>query len=211
MDNFRKKFIEEATEHIQDLEQALLELEQNPNNKPLIERVFRAMHSLKGSGAMFGFEKISEFTHNLETAYDLVRNGEMEVTNDLLNLTLASVDHLGALLRDDSVNSEVVMTQHGELMEKINTLVDNSKIKRTPENNITENISETGANSKTYYILFQPNEDIMSNGTNPLFLLDELHSIGSCIAIPIINKIPELDDFDPNKCYTTWEVFLSTE
>jgi two-component system chemotaxis sensor kinase CheA len=211
MDNFRKKFIEEATEHIQDLEQALLELEQNPNNKPLIERVFRAMHSLKGSGAMFGFEKISEFTHNLETAYDLVRNGEMEVTNDLLNLTLASVDHLGALLRDDSVNSEVVMAQHGELMEKINTLVDNSKIKKTPESNITENITETGANSKTYYILFQPNEDIMSNGTNPLFLLDELHSIGSCIAIPIINKIPELEDFDPNKCYTTWEVFLSTE
>jgi len=127
MDNFKKKFIEEATEHILDLEQALLELEQNPNNKPLIERVFRAMHSLKGSGAMFGFEKISEFTHNLETAYDLVRNGEMEVTNDLLNLTLASVDHLGALLKDDSVNSELVMIQHEELMEKINNLVSSSK------------------------------------------------------------------------------------
>jgi len=211
MDNFKKKFIEEATEHILDLEQALLELEQNPNNKPLIERVFRAMHSLKGSGAMFGFEKISEFTHNLETAYDLVRNGEMEVTNDLLNLTLASVDHLGALLKDDSVNSELVMIQHEELMEKINNLVSSSKVKKKVKNNSSENDQEISANSKTYYILFQPNEDILSNGTNPLFLLDELHSIGNCVAIPIVNKIPELVDFDPNKCYTTWEVFLSTE
>jgi two-component system chemotaxis sensor kinase CheA len=102
MDNFKKKFIEEATEHIQDIEQALLELEQNPTDKPLIERVFRAMHSLKGSGAMFGFEKISEFTHNLETAYDLVRSEEMLITSELLNLTLASVDHLSALLKEDS-------------------------------------------------------------------------------------------------------------
>lgn len=211
IDNFKKKFIEEATEHIQDLEQTLLELEQNPKNKPLIERVFRAMHSLKGSGAMFGFEKISEFTHNLETAYDLVRNGEMEVTNELLNLTLASVDHLGALLKDDSVNSDSVMLQHQELMDKINTLVISSKVKKQEKNNISESNLEISANSKTYYILFQPNEDIMSNGTNPLFLLDELYSIGNCIAIPIVNKIPELEDFDPNKCYTTWEIFLSTE
>jgi two-component system chemotaxis sensor kinase CheA len=56
MDNFRKKFIEEASEHIQDLEQALLELELNPKISPLIERFSRAMHSLKGSGAMFGFD-----------------------------------------------------------------------------------------------------------------------------------------------------------
>jgi two-component system chemotaxis sensor kinase CheA len=64
---------------------------------------------------------------------------------------------------------------------------------------------------KTYYILFQPNEDIMNNGTNPLFLIDELYSIGQCICIPITHKIPAIEDFDPNKCYTTWEIFLATE
>jgi two-component system chemotaxis sensor kinase CheA len=51
----------------------------------------------------------------------------------------------------------------------------------------------------------------MNNGTNPLFLLDELHSIGECIAIPITKKIPGLEEFDPNKCYTTWELFLATD
>ncbi len=211
IDNFKKKFIEEATEHIQDLEQALLELEQNPTNKPLIERVFRAMHSLKGGGAMFGFEKISEFTHNLETAYDLVRNGEMEVTNELLNLTLASVDHLGALLNDDSSNSESVMAQNADLMKKINELVTAGTVKKKTVHNTIEIDEEINTKSQTYYIQFQPNEDIMRNGTNPIFLIDELQSLGNCVAIPIVNKIPTLDDFDPNKCYINWEVFLATE
>jgi two-component system chemotaxis sensor kinase CheA len=210
MDNFKKKFIEEASEHIQDIEQALLELEQNPTDKPLIERVFRAMHSLKGSGAMFGFEKISEFTHNLETAYDLVRNGEMEITNELLNLTLASVDHLGALLKDDADLSESVIEQHKLLIKQIDDFVHSSNTKTITILKEAEEV-KSNANQKTYYILFQPHEDIMNNGTNPLFLIDELYSLGECIAIPIIKKIPALDEFDPNKCYTTWELFLATE
>lgn len=211
MDSFKKKFIEEATEHIQDIEQALLELEQNPSDKPLIERVFRAMHSLKGSGAMFGFEKISEFTHNLETVYDLVRNEEMVITGELLNLTLASVDHLNSLLKEDADSSEVVMAQHELLMKQIDEFVmaDNLRKKATVE--AKKEDTESEANQKTYYILFQPNEDIMNNGTNPLFLLDELHSLGECVSIPITKKIPALDEFDSNKCYTTWEIFLATK
>jgi len=210
MDNFKKKFIEEATEHIQDIEQALLELEQNPTDKPLIERVFRAMHSLKGSGAMFGFEKISEFTHNLETAYDLVRSEEMLITSELLNLTLASVDHLSALLKEDSELSETLLKQHNLLMQQIDELVHSNNTKSITIEEPTEDIP-ANVNLKTYYILFQPHEDLMNNGTNPLFLIDELYSLGACIAIPIIKKIPSLDEFDPNKCYTTWELFLATE
>jgi len=211
MDNFKRKFIEEATEHIQDIEQALLELEQNPSDKPLIERVFRAMHSLKGSGAMFGFEKISEFTHNLETVYDLVRNEEMVITSDLLNLTLASVDHLSALLKEDADLSEALMQQHSRLMKQIDEFVLADSSKKNAAVELTKPNIESEADQKTYYILFQPNEDIMSNGTNPLFLLDELYSLGECLSIPITKKIPSLDEFDPNKCYTTWEIFLSTK
>ncbi len=74
MDNFRKeKFIEEATDLINNLELAVLALEKNIANKELIAEVFRIMHSLKGGGGMFGFEEIGLFTHNLETIYDEVR------------------------------------------------------------------------------------------------------------------------------------------
>jgi two-component system chemotaxis sensor kinase CheA len=209
MDNFKKKFIEEASEHIQDLEQALLELENNPTDRPLIERVFRAMHSLKGSGAMFGFEKISEFTHDLETVYDLVRNGEMSVSSELLNITLASVDHLQALLKEGDVNSEATLENQEKLTKQIEDFIDSNSRSVITISKDTD--TKEAGSEKTFYILFQPNEDIMSNGTNPLFLLDELNSLGDCISIPIIKKIPPLEEFDPNKCYTTWEIFLATE
>ena len=61
MDNFREKFIEEANELILLLEEALITLEDEPENEKQIHEIFRIMHTLKGSGAMFGFDNISNF------------------------------------------------------------------------------------------------------------------------------------------------------
>lgn len=209
MDNFRKKFVEEATEHIQDLEQALLELEHTPNNKPLIERVFRAMHSLKGSGAMFGFEKISEFTHHLETIYDLVRNDEMTINGELLNLTLKSVDHLTLLLHEENESPEEIIEKHKELIKNIEEFIEKSKEASTQSTQKEKKREEKKL--QTYFIIFQPNEDIMKNGTNPLFLIDELYSLGKCIAVPVYYKVPLPEEFDSDKCYTSWQIFLATD
>ena len=101
MDKLKAKFIEEAQEHIEDIEQSLLKLESEPDNTELIERIFRAMHTLKGAGSMFGFTSISEFTHNVETIYDLIRNKELSLSKTIIDLTLASADHLNALLDED--------------------------------------------------------------------------------------------------------------
>lgn len=208
MDNFRKKFIEEATEHIQDLEQALLELEHNPGNKPLIERVFRAMHSLKGSGAMFGFEKVSEFTHHLETIYDLVRNDEMVIDAELLTLTLKSVDHLARLLNEENESPEELLEKHTDLIKQIEEFIEKG---REASNQYPSREKKEEKVLQTYFVIFQPNEDIMKNGTNPLFLIDELHSLGKCIASPVFYKIPLPEEFDRDKCYVSWQIFLATD
>ena len=218
MDNFRKKFIEEATEHIGELEKALLELERDPENKELVEKVFRIMHSLKGGGAMFGFEKISEFTHNLENVYDLVRNGQMYVSKDLLDATLASVDHLTNLLDDDKIELQATVDRHSELTNKIENIIALKQalsVETVKKGKTTTEASATGKTSKdekisTFYILFQPNENIFDNGTNPLYLIDEIFGLGTCIAVPHLNKIPEYNNIDPTKCYTYWEIFLAT-
>jgi two-component system chemotaxis sensor kinase CheA len=62
----RQAFREEAFELLGELESSLLELEEDPGNAEVINRVFRAMHTIKGSGAMFGFEDIASFTHEVE-------------------------------------------------------------------------------------------------------------------------------------------------
>ncbi|MCX7987218.1 MAG: chemotaxis protein CheA [Bacteroidales bacterium] len=215
MDNFRNKFIEEALEHLNDLEGTLLLLEQDPENKELIEKVFRSMHSLKGGGAMFGFELISEFTHNLENIYDLVRNGEMYISKDLLDVTLAAVDHLKNLIDDQKVELPQTQETHTKLLSKIDAILETkSALKITKDiskdKKNTETISSATTKTATYYILFQPNENIFDNGTNPLYLIDELYNLGQAIAIPHFNRLPEFDELIPTRCYTYWEVILST-
>ena len=91
-------FREEAGELLEELETSLLELEKDPADLKIVSRVFRAMHTIKGSGAMFGFDDIAGFTHHVETALDKVRDGTVPVSKELIDLTLASRDHIRALL-----------------------------------------------------------------------------------------------------------------
>lgn len=90
MSSPHEAFREEAYELLTSLESSLLELEESPADLEIVGAVFRAMHTIKGSGAMFGFDDISSFTHDVETVYDLVRNGELAVTGELVNLSLAA-------------------------------------------------------------------------------------------------------------------------
>jgi two-component system chemotaxis sensor kinase CheA len=66
-------FLQEAQDLLELLEQTLLDLERTPGEGELIDKAFRALHTIKGSGAMFGFDAVAAFTHHVETAFDLVR------------------------------------------------------------------------------------------------------------------------------------------
>src|SRR5208337_4521786 len=100
IDKFRRAFQEEAREILVELESALLELNENRDDTELVGRVFRALHTIKGSGAMFGFEDLAAFTHNLENAFDEVRNGRLEISSELIDLTLCALDQIRAMLEE---------------------------------------------------------------------------------------------------------------
>ena len=91
-------FVEEARELLAELENSLLELEETPDDKELIGSIFRAMHTIKGSGAMFGFDDIAAFTHEVESIYDKVRDGQIPVTKELIDLTLHAKDRIRIML-----------------------------------------------------------------------------------------------------------------
>jgi two-component system chemotaxis sensor kinase CheA len=103
----RQIFKEEAYDLLGELEGALLELEQSPDDMDLVNQVFRALHTIKGSGAMFGFDDIAEFTHEVETVFDMVRNGDLPVTPELSSLALKSRDYIKKML-DGSEDPGVV-------------------------------------------------------------------------------------------------------
>ena len=94
VDSFR----EEARELLVDMEAALLELESRPGDQELVARAFRALHTIKGNSAMFGFAELERFAHSLEHVFDLLRKGRMAISQEIIDLTLGAKDRLLALL-----------------------------------------------------------------------------------------------------------------
>ncbi|HOP04203.1 MAG TPA: chemotaxis protein CheA [Tenuifilaceae bacterium] len=212
MDNFKKKFVEEAVDLIDGLEKSLLALEESPDDMTLVQQVFRVMHTLKGNSGMFGFDLIDAFTHEMETIYDLIRNSKLKVTREVLDVTLASVDHLKVLLNEDNYNDPLVQENHAELLRKVASIInadmDVEQVVNSPEE---VKVQEADNGESTYYIFFDPIKEIFNNGTNPLFLLDELHSLGETFVYAHLNKVPPIAEIDPELCYTYWEVLLATK
>ncbi len=106
-------FLQEAQDLLEQLEQSLLDLERTPGDGELIGKAFRALHTIKGSGAMFGFDAVAAFTHQFETAFDLVRKGQVTPTRELIAVALAAKDQMRALIdqpaQASAIASELIL------------------------------------------------------------------------------------------------------
>lgn len=209
MDNMKHIYIEEANELFENLEKSLLVLEKFPNDKAAISEVFRIMHTIKGSSGMFGYTNITEFLHNLETIYDLIRNEKRQLSKEILDITLQSLDHLKVIIHDDELISGNNKKRHNELLKIIELLIHEDGVENREPINEKED-ALTSLEKRTYYIKFIPNVEILKKGTNLLYLIDELHSLGECIALPRMQNLPELELIDTSSCYTAWEIFIAS-
>ncbi len=122
IDKFRDNFREEAEELLNNLEEALLRLEDNPRDADEISSVFRCMHTIKGSAGMFGFLHVSEFAHSVETVLDDVRAEKLAVTQELIDLTLSARDHIRTLLALDDEPGAEERAQSQQLIERLEEL-----------------------------------------------------------------------------------------
>src|ERR1700748_1875693 len=101
-------FRHEASELFETLEGALLDLCQRPDDRELVDSSFRALHTIKGSGAMFGFDKVAAFTHEFETAFELGRKGEIRPTQELISVALAAKDYIRALIEAPESTDSII-------------------------------------------------------------------------------------------------------
>ncbi|OXE38005.1 Hpt domain-containing protein, partial [Methylobacterium radiotolerans] len=79
-----------------------------PQDRARIDTAFRALHTIKGSGAMFGFEQVAAFTHDFETAFDRVRRGEVPVGRDLVNVSLSAKDFIRGLIEEPEASAPII-------------------------------------------------------------------------------------------------------
>jgi two-component system chemotaxis sensor kinase CheA len=240
MDKFRENFREEAYELLNALEASLLELETHPDNQAEISAVFRSMHTIKGSAAMFGFEHISEFAHEIENMLEFLRDGRVGVTDELINLTLKARDHIRELLEiDDEIPAGLKEASQAitvAFKEHVVALLEPeqpaSEAPTEPAGDLAAIGAEEAAEGEaadgeaavdeatddtteldhyvTYRIRFKPSADIFRNGTRPLMLIRELAEFGDCTAVPYTDAVPRLSELDPESCYTQWDVVLTT-
>ncbi len=214
IDQQKELYREEASELLAELEDSLLELEDSPDDMELVAKVFRTMHTIKGSGAMFGFDDIASFTHEVETIYDLVRNGEVKVTKELVSLSLAARDHITSLLTGDDID----VVKGEELVTAFKGLApsdESSDPSVSSEDQELVGIESPEVSSSelliTYRIRLRLDVNIIATGTRPDSLLRELEELGNCQVIAHGEKIPMLDQFSPEDCYVYWDIVLTTD
>ena len=200
-------FYEEAGDLLPELESALLELEETPGDSELVNRVFRALHTIKGSGAMFGFDAVADFTHEVETVFDMVRNGDLQVTTHLLDLTLQAKDHIQRLLYDpDSIDTDRAQ----QLLDGFGRFAPARETSTRAQDGSPKTGTSNGSTEMIYRIRFKPGANIFATGTDPLNLIDELAELGRAHVIAHTDDIPMLSDLDPESCNLWWDVILTT-
>ena len=119
MSQFKELFIEEAHEHLQNLNQVLLQLEKEPSNAEPINEIFRLAHTIKGMAATMGYDNMALLAHSMEDLLDELRQGELEVRAELFDLLFDCLDALGTMLEDITADreSEVALSSITDRLE----------------------------------------------------------------------------------------------
>jgi len=180
----------EAGELLDQVEQNLLDLGDRLDDRDLIDAVFRGLHTLKGSGAMFGFDALAGFTHHCETAFDRVRKGLAPLTAGLVEVILSAMDHMRALV-EGAAPAEI-----------------GNAILARLQQSVAERAAPVAPAASGWRLRFRLPPEAMANGTNPLALLDELRGLGTCRVTALTDAIPPLADLVPTECHVGWEVEL---
>lgn len=115
MNQYLSMFIDESNDHLQSLNEKMLELESNPDDISIVQVIFRSAHTLKGMAATMGFEDLSSLTHQMENVLDLVRNEKLKMQEFIFDTLFRGLDALQSMVED--------ITQGGEGKADVSSIV----------------------------------------------------------------------------------------
>ncbi len=207
-------FLSEADELIQTIEKDLVALDSSPDDASLIDEVFRAVHTMKSSAAMVGFEKTSEYAHLLENLLERLRNKTMVVTKELISFLLRCGDFLKVLLDNGTQGQdECDPDEFNKMKDALGHYLDipeQSASKAEIKETEALPVSETKISYYKISMTFQKN--LFLSGHDPLLLLLELQEMGELVHIePNLSKLPGIHEISPCDLYISWSVLFKTE
>jgi two-component system chemotaxis sensor kinase CheA len=209
-------FFAESRGLLQDMEEALLRLENEPDDAEAINAVFRAAHTIKGSSGLFGLDAIVAFTHKAENLLDRVRNGEVPLKEGLIGLLLACRDHIGRLLDFAAAEEEIDADtrQRGDaLVSQLDLCLGN--VAGTLPVEAAEPVRGGDASpmeGDTWHISLRFSQDVLRNGMDPLSFLRYLATLGEITHIATLtDNLPAVAEMDPESCYLGFEIRFKSE
>jgi two-component system chemotaxis sensor kinase CheA len=201
-------FLQEADDLLAEIEAAALSMTADRADGEAVNQIFRAFHTIKGSGAMFGFDAVAAFTHHVETLLDRVREGAVPVSGELDNVILRAADHIKLLLQAAQGGDPVDENLQATLLEKVNQL---SRPAATPTVVTEQPIVRTEeAAPKVWNIHFRPDPEMLSRGGNPVLLFRDLRKLGKCFIEGHTDGLPGLTEIHTETCYLRWTIQLTT-
>ena len=216
LENYIQTFLQEAEELLADIEGPVLSIEERPDDPETFNRLFRAMHTIKGSGAMFGFTEVSAFAHHVETVLDKVRGGQVQVSRELIDLVLASRDQISALIAAANGGPAADTDRGVAIIAGLGALSGEGVAEAAAAS--AKNPKSTKAarkkrpnQSATYRISFRPEPGIFATGTDPAMLLEEIRELGEAVIVAEFQDLPDLEKMQPEWCYFSWMITLATD
>ena len=213
LSQFHDIFFEESFEGIEAMESQLLNLSPGTADKEVINTIFRAAHSIKGSASTFGFSDISDFTHKMETILDRMRNNELEITQELVSVLLSAVDSLNNMLISSKESKPHDATIIQDVSLRLESFASDAPAKTTvPDSNPAKGDEQAKTHDEEpetrWRIGFFPDEKLFYTGNDPLRLIRELEKLGEFAIKVETDRVPEFDDLNVHNCYFGWRIQL---
>ena len=215
MSQYLDIFFEESREHLQSMNENLLNLEKNPEDLPLINEIFRIAHTLKGMSGTMGFSRTANLTHEMENLLHSIRSGELKITSYIINVLFKCFDALEDIITYIGANGSENEAINDELINQIRMIVNNKEIENN-EISITNN-KEDNYNEYIMNIIVKAKENNMNIFKIRVLLSEEcmLKSARAFIIFntleshsEIIHSVPSVEDIEDEKFNSSFELTL---
>jgi len=207
-------FISEAAEQIDAIETLLLELEDQPDNRELLDSLFRCAHTVKGSAGIFGLNRVVEFTHHVETLLDKMRDGVIGLNPDISTLLLQCNDQIKFLVdtaADESADTAEQKNARADLVIRLRALTEDAAVPLPQPSSVSVSSADHGGGLRVWTISARFGPETFRNGMDPLSIARYLGTVGTVKTIRCgTDTVPPLVNLNPESCYLSFFMELET-
>jgi two-component system, chemotaxis family, sensor kinase CheA len=234
LDEFKATYFDECSELLLELEEQFSAIQEGDRDGDRLNAVFRAIHSIKGGGGAFGFDALVKFAHSFETLLDYVRDGRVELSEDVVVLCIRSIDIVADFVTA-AREGETLAADYGAVEKtQFDALargevagapapvsneepMDDFDIDFTPvavnfdASKPMASVAPSADGASVWTIRFTPFSTLYERANDPLLLFRELGLLGEMSVEPDLAPIPELAAFEPFAVYCSWTISLVSD